>query len=235
MREVAQRIASAMLAATTALGCATALRAQPVVEPAVAAPLPAPRLALFVSGNVGRAPAEAFGGIVVRDVRAVSLEYEQALLGSSRGGVAWTPALHPALGMSGVPTTDALIFYDCVRNFEPSATPCVAQWSDRRTATAVALEPFALRAWRRIGRVELAVRPGIGAALFPRAIPIPEGRRLNALLRLDAEVATALGARQRLVVRYGWWHLSNAGSAPLNPGVDVLQLQVGVTRALGRR
>ncbi|MCU0619447.1 MAG: acyloxyacyl hydrolase [Gemmatimonadaceae bacterium] len=196
---------------------------------------PAPRLAVVVSGNVGRAPARAFGGIVARDVRAASLEYQHALFGSGRGGVAWTPTVHPALGMSGVPTADALIFYECGSGPASRTTPCVAQWSDRRTATAVALEPFALRVWRRLGRVELAVRPGIGAALFPRAIPIPEGRRLNALLRLDAEVAAPLGARDRLVVRYGWWHLSNAGSAPLNPGVDVLQLQVGVSRSLGRR
>ncbi len=218
------------------LACVAApLGAQPVRPSPAAVAQPAPRLALFVAGNLGRAPDGAFGGVVTREVRAVVLEYERALLGSMRAGVAWTPAVHPWLSVSGVPTADALIFFDCATAETGPPGRCTAQWSEQRTSPAIAIEPFALRAWRRVGRVELALRPGIGAAFFSRASPIPEARRLNALLRLDAELAAPLSARDRLVVRYGWWHMSNAGSAALNPGVDALQLQLGITRSLGRR
>lgn len=192
-------------------------------------------LALVVAGSVGHPPSRVTGGIVDRRLGALTLEWLQPIAGSARGGVTWSPALHPVLSMSRVPTVGALIYYDCASVFQATSEPCSAQWSERATARAVALEPLSVRAWRRVGPVTLAVRPGIGAALFPRAVPIPEGRRVNALLRLDASASVAIGARDALLVQYGWWHISNAGSAPLNPGVDALQLQVGVLRRFGAR
>lgn len=198
---------------------------------------PAPRLAIFATGSVGRAPARAFGGVVDRTLASIVLEWQQPVVGDARRGVAWAPALHPALSMSRVPTDDALIYYDCASALGPGpagATPCTAKWSDAAQARAIAVEPLAFRLWRRVGPLELSLRPGIGVTRFGRAVPIPEGRRVNALLRLDAGAALALTARDRLHLQFGWWHVSNAGRGALNPGVDALQLQAGLSHAWGR-
>jgi hypothetical protein len=223
----------------TAFAATLPAQAPDVPLPSAAVPTPraAPRLAVYMTGSVGRAPARAFGGVVDRTLASFVVEWQQPILGTARRGVAWAPAFHPALSMSRVPTADALIFYDCASALVqgvPGAPPCTAKWSDAAQARALALEPLAFRLWQRAGRVELSLRPGIGVTRFARAVPIPEGRRVNALLRLDAGAAVAITPRDRLHLQFGWWHVSNAGRGALNPGVDALQLQAGVSHAWGR-
>ena len=205
--------------------------------PHAASPRARPALVVHATASVGAAPSRVFGSIVDRRVPSLVLEWRQPLVGDARRGVAWAPALHPVLGMSRVPTRDAAIFYDCASAFDPGSerAPCPAQWSARATAWAVAVEPLAARLHHRVGPASVSVRPGIGVASFVRAVPIPEGRRLNALLRLDAALEWPVAARTQALVQAGYWHISNAGTAPLNPGVDALQLSLGLTRAIGRR
>lgn len=210
---------------------------RPLPTRAVAEPRVASRVAVYGAGSVGRLPARAFGSIVDRSLSSLVVEWQQPFLGGERRGVAWAPALHPALSMSRVPTTDALIYYDCASALAPQPdreVGCTAKWSDAAQARALALEPLAFRLWQRVGPVELSLRPGIGVTHFARAVPIPEGRRVNALLRLDGGAAVPISTRDRLHLQFGWWHVSNAGRGALNPGVDALQLQLGLSHAWGR-
>lgn len=197
-----------------------------------------PALVVHASTSIGTAPSRFFGSIVDRRLPSLVLEWRQPLLGDARRGLAWAPALLPLVGMTGVPTRDAIIFYDCANVLDPRdvrSSPCPAKWSERAAAWAAGVEPVAVRLHQRVGRATLSLRPGIGVASFVRAVPIPEGRRLNALLRVDAAVEWPVTARTGALLQLGYWHLSNAGTAPLNPGVDAMQLSLGVTRAVGRR
>ena len=79
-----------------------------------------------------------------------------------------------------------------------------------------------------------AVRPylaGAGGLLwFTRNTPEPEARRLNATFELGAGVRIARGERHALMLGWKFHHLSNAWTAPYNPGLDGNVFYVGVVR-----
>ena len=79
-----------------------------------------------------------------------------------------------------------------------------------------------------------AVRPylaGAGGLLwFTRNTPEPEARRLNATFELGAGVRVARGDRRALMLGWKFHHLSNAWTAPYNPGLDGNVFYVGLVR-----
>lgn len=69
-----------------------------------------------------------------------------------------------------------------------------------------------------------AVRPYLGAAAgflwFTRNTPEPEARRLNATFEAGGGVRIAHSAHHAILLGWKFHHLSNAWTAPYNPGLD---------------
>ncbi|HEX2781359.1 MAG TPA: acyloxyacyl hydrolase, partial [Gemmatimonadaceae bacterium] len=78
------------------------------------------------------------------------------------------------------------------------------------------------------------VRPYFAAAAgflwFTRNTPEPEARRLNATFELGAGLRVAHGERHALLLGWKFHHLSNAWTAPYNPGLDGNVFYLGVVR-----
>jgi lipid A 3-O-deacylase PagL len=74
-----------------------------------------------------------------------------------------------------------------------------------------------------------------GLLWFTRDTPVPDARRMN--FAADAGVGAELLSHDGrvLVVGYKFQHLSNGGTARLNPGFDTHLMYVGVMRRRARR
>jgi hypothetical protein len=78
------------------------------------------------------------------------------------------------------------------------------------------------------------VRPYLAAAagflFFTRNTPEPEARRLNATFEVGAGLRVARGEHHALLLGWKFHHLSNAWTAPYNPGLDGNVVYVGFQR-----
>jgi hypothetical protein len=79
-----------------------------------------------------------------------------------------------------------------------------------------------------------AVRPYLGAAAgflwFTRNTPEPEARRLNATFELGGGLRIDRGEHHALLLGWKFHHISNAWTAPYNPGLDGNVVYLGVQR-----
>ena len=77
-----------------------------------------------------------------------------------------------------------------------------------------------------------SLRPYVGAAggflWFTRNTPEPEARRLNATFEAGGGLRVARGDHRSLLVGWKFHHLSNAWTAPYNPGLDGNVFYVGI-------
>ncbi|HEX8848104.1 MAG TPA: acyloxyacyl hydrolase, partial [Gemmatimonadaceae bacterium] len=69
-----------------------------------------------------------------------------------------------------------------------------------------------------------------GFLWFTRNTPEPEARRLNATFELGAGLRVARGEHRALMLGWKFHHLSNAWTAPYNPGLDGNVFYVGLVR-----
>lgn len=74
-----------------------------------------------------------------------------------------------------------------------------------------------------------------GAVVFARNVPVPQARRFN--FAFDFGGGLELGTRRvgAVTVGYKLHHLSNAWTAPANPGIDHHVFYAGVVRRVGAR
>jgi opacity protein-like surface antigen len=77
-------------------------------------------------------------------------------------------------------------------------------------------------------RARMYLGGGIGFLCFTRDTPVPESRRLNFTFEYGGGVQFARSVRQAIVVGYRFHHLSNAYTAPQNPGLDGNVFYVGL-------
>lgn len=88
------------------------------------------------------------------------------------------------------------------------------------------LELYGPRA--RGARVYLAA--AVGGLWFTRETPVPDARRFNFTFEYGGGVRVPMRSRGALMVGYKFHHLSNAYTAPRNPGLDGNVFYVGVAR-----
>jgi hypothetical protein len=67
-----------------------------------------------------------------------------------------------------------------------------------------------------------------GAVWFTRDVPVPDARRFNFTFELGGGLQFFRGSRRAFMLGYKFHHLSNAGSAPENPGLDGEVFYAGV-------
>ncbi len=89
------------------------------------------------------------------------------------------------------------------------------------TAYAFGLSPFGLQiAGRVASAVSLYAATAAGGLIFDRPFPVPEARRVNFTLEFGGGVLVRMGRGQWVRAGYKYHHLSNAYTAPENPGLD---------------
>jgi len=105
-----------------------------------------------------------------------------------------------------------------------------APGSDRRGPVAgTGLVPLGLRASASLGPSLAAFGEAAGGAVgFTSNVPDTESRRLNFLAFAGVGIRSSRRAGPALLAGYRFVHLSNAHTAPRNPGFNVHLLYVGV-------
>ncbi len=103
------------------------------------------------------------------------------------------------------------------------------------TVSGLGLTPIGLqlRAFAR-GPVQLSVGLGLGAVWYRRPVPDPGAKRLNFMGDLSAGLQFRLG-NSAVLAGFRQNHTSNAGTGPVNPGIDSRVGYVGLIRSFDAR
>jgi hypothetical protein len=107
---------------------------------------------------------------------------------------------------------------------------------EQRPVAGFAVSPIGLETQIRVTpRWRVYGAGAAGAVWFTRDVPVPGARAFNYTFEFGGGVQWRYRARDSLRVGYKFHHLSNAFTAPLNPGIDAEVFLVGFDRALGSR
>lgn len=224
MRAVSIRTASHLLA----LALAVALGA---ARPAAAQDPPVPRRAL---GAWAGASFYALGGNFLgietdRDLFLVGLRAEWRLASGHRLALAATVDAIPLAVVTRNPYyTDHVVGFAISRRGDRVN---LLEQTGRGPVYGFGANPIGVELF---GPGMRAVRPYLGAAAgflwFTRNTPEPEARRLNATFEVGAGLRIARGKHHALLLGWKFHHLSNAWTAPYNPGLDGNVVYLGVQR-----
>jgi opacity protein-like surface antigen len=149
------------------------------------------------------------------------------VLHGRRWTIAYAPEAIPLIVVSNNPE------YREVSNPETGATETVE--AGRSNVTGLGFSPIALEvqvhASRRVG---LYGGGTMGGLWFARNVPVVDARSFNFTFDFGGGVRFRMNDRSWLRLGYKFHHLSNAKTAPSNPGVDGKVFLVGLERAIGR-
>jgi len=102
--------------------------------------------------------------------------------------------------------------------------------------TGVAVSPIGLETRVRLTRRVAVYGAGaMGGIWFTREVPVLDSRSFNFTFEFGGGLQWRLSSRNWLRAGYKFHHLSNAYTAPNNPGVDAEMFLVGVERTFGTR
>jgi hypothetical protein len=202
------------------VGAAAPASGQPHDEP------PA-RNAVAVSVGVGRhSPVGTHLGVTPdRNHVLLAVQYERRLIAVPHLAVLYTPELVPALWLSNNPTYVVM---------GSAGTPQIVAVTGRSSVYGFGAAPIGFEAHARVARrVELYGGSAVGTIWFARAVPDPFARAFNFTFDLRAGMLWQLRGANALRVGYMFHHLSNANTAPSNPGVDGAIGVLGLQHAFG--
>jgi hypothetical protein len=134
--------------------------------------------------------------------------------------------LLPLVISSGMPGYSAT---PCPGSGGTALSTCVEIHMQLHTAYAVGLIPLGF-----VARVQPATRLGLqlrasgGILYFSQPIPDPAERRLNFTGDAGGTVDLALTKQLALTLGVRWNHISNAGTGPVNPGMNSWLREVGI-------
>ena len=174
------------------------------------------------AASVYMASGAHFAEIRERNMFATSLHAEWVLENAGPLAVSTTMELVPLAAVSrrNGPLRDCWT--------EPSGrSRC--QVAEREPTLGSGLMPFGLKLYALNGsRARLFATGGAGIMLFSRAMPVVGSRRMN--FAVEYGVGAEVAAVRDGVIVTGWkfQHMSNAYTAPENPGLDVNLFYLGL-------
>ncbi len=105
----------------------------------------------------------------------------------------------------------------------------------RGPVAGFAFSPIGLEMQIRLGSRWRAYGAGAaGGVWFSREVPVAYARAFNYTFEFGGGILWRYGARHSLRVGYKFHHLSNAYTAPQNPGIDGSVFLLGFERSIGR-
>jgi len=171
---------------------------------------------------VGAGPsvvAGSWGGVPGRRLLLGTVSWARPLLRSRTIALSYHGEVMPVAVLTGVPHHFEGWFY----NVAHTESVFVSMPTDPGPVLGAGLMPVSLRISAALGsRTAAFLDAGAGGVVFTRAVPEPDARRLNVLAVAGAGVRIS-----RWVVGYRFVHVSNANTAPSNPGLNVHLVYVG--------
>jgi hypothetical protein len=222
---IIHRRAFALLAALVfALGAATSVPAQTATQTAAH-----PSLGAWFGASFYAPGGHFLGGETDRDLFLAGVRAERTVWSSRSFALATTMDAIPLAIVTRNPYyTDHVVGFAISRRGERVA---LLEQTGRGPVYGFGANPFGLEFF---GPRVHAVRPYLGAAggflWFTRNTPEPEARRLNATFEVGTGLRLARGDRSALLAGWKFHHLSNAWTAPYNPGLDGNVFYLGFQR-----
>ena len=162
-----------------------------------------------------------------RDHLFLGVHVTKPILRWKRWSLAYAPEVVPLLLVSNGPK--------CVTEQSPviGGSACVTTTGDPGWVRGVAIVPVGVESQIRIAR-RWRVYGGAaaGVAWFTRPVPDPGARAFNYTIEFGGGLQWQFRRREWLRVGYKFHHLSNAYTAPSNPGVDGNVFLIGFGVAL---
>jgi hypothetical protein len=214
-----------MVLATIVLWAALSATARAQADVAPAGLLPRIEIGPYV-GVARHSPAgHHFGVVPDRNHLFLGVELTMNAVRTTRWAFGLAPEIVPLLIVSNNPT---------YRSVSTARGGRFIIEDGRRSVTGFAVSPLALQAQVRITSRLRAYASGAGGVVwFSRAVPVADSRAFNYTFELGGGVRWQVRPRESLRIGYKFHHLSNAYTAPQNPGLDAKVFLIGYERALG--
>jgi hypothetical protein len=166
-----------------------------------------------------------FGTITDRRLVLTGLRYERVVERTRSVTTAYTFDLHPIAVVTNTPR------YGVQRTPRRSVVE-----TGRSPAVGVGVSPLGLQLYSApFGNARLFGGGSAGGIWFNRDMPMVGARRFNFALQLGTGVELTARSSGALVLGYKFHHLSNGGTAEVNPGIDGHVFYVGLMRRRGTR
>jgi hypothetical protein len=144
------------------------------------------------------------------------------VLRSARWNVGYAPEVVPLLVVSNNPTY----------RYEPDGTPTILS---RGPVAGFAVSPIGVEGQRTLAsRWRVYGAGAAGCVWFSRETPSAYSRAFNYTFELGGGVEWQYGRQRAVRIGYKFHHLSNAYTAPNNPGLDGAVFLVGFGRSYGK-
>lgn len=183
-------------------------------------------------GGVARnSPGNLWGAESGRDAELVAVRVTWPLSRTPGLAVDYVLDLVPAARVSMV--RDAKDPPPC--GIAKPGEPCVKLpvVSDTRPVLGFGAAPLGLQVRHRLGsRVQAYADLGGGVLRFAREMPMDGAARFNFTAQLGTGLLVGRPGRVGIALGYKFYHISNAGTATYNPGLDNHMLVVGLQRIL---
>lgn len=173
---------------------------------------------------------ESNGNIYQTQKRPMVLEVEMSkTLFSSSGKDSYFEYFVAAQPLIGVGGNVRYRFLPCLR------VECFRQGVDineqRYTSYGVGVTPFGARMTTTLPRrTKLSVALGVGAVALNHAIPYDKAKRVNFQLTARPALGFPIGRHGTLWAGYELFHMSNANTSPINPGINAGLVMFGFQR-----
>lgn len=173
-----------------------------------------------VWGGLSTANPRVFAGITDGlDLALVAGRASWRLAAGDRYALEWMVEVYPAAWLTGRPD---------IRLPEPAPEGSIPPVRELQ-AFGVGLAPLGLRGLIGISpRLRLSLETGAGMMFFTRPVPNELGRGANFTYQIGAALEHDIDQRRSLMLGYRLLHISNAGSAVWNPGIENGVLHFGL-------
>jgi hypothetical protein len=165
-----------------------------------------------------------------RDHVFIGIHFTRPIRRYDHATLAYAPELVPVLIITNNPT------YSVSQSSSPPAGSSQVLTVTRGPVAGFAFSPFGLEGQFPVGRRwNLFAAGAAGGVVFARDVPDMYGRRFNFTFEVGSGVRWRYGERTALRLGVKFHHLSNARTAPYNPGIDGAIFMVGFDRVISSR
>lgn len=170
-----------------------------------------------------------------RDHVFIGLHFTRELASPHNVVIAYAPEVVPLLIITNTPKyVTGQYHYSAVCGPGCGATAYVISVI-REPVAGFAVSPIGLESRFPVReRWNLYATGAAGSVWFTRPVPDMLGRRFNFTFEIGTGVRWSYSSRTSLRLGFKFHHLSNAGTAQRNPGIDGAIFMVGFDRAVGR-
>lgn len=182
-------------------------------------------------GGIARnSPATIWGTTGGRDVAVTAVRFGRTIAHSGAAALDYSLDLVPAAWVS-MPPAESPTGYICTYRNGVLVRCRAPRTHQEAPSHGVGAAPLGLSLrLRPTRRVQPFIAASSGVLWFQRPIPVDDGGRRHFMLEAGGGLLFRLPSRFGLTTGYKLFHISNAGTAESNPGLDNHMFYVGLMR-----